>query len=677
MTDTVAEVAEPTGPASADASDTHATRTRRILLALAAIAAVVPFFWAAVRDARNGFYPTMDVAATVVRARATFSANPPLLGMWSSGSSWAGHEIHFPGPILLYLLAVPTHLFGNTWGPLLGMAVINSLFVLVTGWLIHRYVGTNAALVAFAFLNAFLWSIGSENLIDPRPMEMVTIPFLCFLVLVWLVASGKVEVLPWLAVVANYLFLNHLVMSLQIPVIGMCAAVGVVLWIRRTRDETATATSHGAPPGWFARLRKPILWTAIVTFVMWLPSLIQQVTHSPGNLRLLVEASSQHRDPVGSFTIGFTATMRLIVEPTFWFRGRFDDPTFPHGLRDVSASDVVGTLVLVGLFVWLAVNAWRRRDRLVIGVLAVAVVGIGAGIVTVTQAPGGWGFPMQYLRSLWGLAAFVWFAVAFGAWRALAPRWRTGIATGAGCAAILFGLLGLSYANFGAATDMRRSVIAEEFVDDLVPQLEGRGTINILSSPGFESERFFSSALLAIDTAGIDYCVTHISSQQYGAEHDCIDDTNTTVIIEASTRPARSDRRLIAETPNLTPAERERFTRDRETIEAWVARGADLTLSDEFSRLLDEADPAFRPAVVRELETDADDADRLLESELFQSLLAFERHHRGQPAQRPPIFTDRSIPVDAIVAYEELAAQGTVRAYEIDSGPTVGASPSD
>src|SRR5699024_3324342 len=124
----------------------------------------------------------------------------------------------------------------------------------------------NGALVAFVFLTAFMWSIGSENLIDPRPMEMVTIPFLCFLFAVWLVAEGDIDALPGLAVVANFLFLDHLVQALQIPVIGLCAVVGLILWARRGRSRPAGER----PPG-LRRARRRLVQAGVITVVMWLP----------------------------------------------------------------------------------------------------------------------------------------------------------------------------------------------------------------------------------------------------------------------------------------------------------------------------------------------------------------------------------------------------------------------
>jgi hypothetical protein len=123
--------------------------------------------------------------------------------MWSAGSSWSGHQIHFPGAIQLYLLAAPVHLLGNTWGPLIGMAAINSAWILFAGWLLARRLGTAEALLGIGFLTMLVWSVGSELLVDATPMNMLAIPFALFLIAVWCVADGDLVALPILVGIAN------------------------------------------------------------------------------------------------------------------------------------------------------------------------------------------------------------------------------------------------------------------------------------------------------------------------------------------------------------------------------------------------------------------------------------------------------------------------------------------
>jgi len=667
MTDTVADPAAPPR-SSAEESGTSDTGTRnsRMLVVIAAIASIVPYFWAAIRDGRNGFYPTLDVAATIIRARATFSAHPPLYGMWSSGSSWAGHEIHFPGPILLYLLAVPVHLFGNSWGTLLGMAVINAGFVVMTGWVIYRRLGARAALLGFLLLNVFAWSIGSENLVDARPMEMVTVPFLCFLLLVWLVTAGEFDALPALAVTANYLFLNHLVMALQVPVIGMCAVVGLVLWIRRERARRGPPDT-GPDPGSFRRLRRRLLQTGAITFVMWLPTLIQQFTNSPGNLTLLLSASGQHREPVGSYVVGYNATIRLIAKPTFWFRGRFDDHDFPLGLQNLTVWDVLVGVIVAGLIGGLGWAAWRRRDRVSLAALSVSVVAFAISIETVTQAPAVWGFPLQYLRSLWCLAAFVWFAVLFSAYRLLASHFQWHVARMAGVGAVVFAVLGLSYANYGSATDLANSPHARTLVDRVVPQLTDRGSIQVVAGPDFTSQRFFSSLLLGLDTAGVRFCVDPHTAQQYGHQHDCAAEADVRVYIEAPRPPDGDEGKLIAKIPLLTDDEKAELAASERVVEDWLADHHRIELTPEAQRLVDEGTAEWRRTVDEMLAPADGDLSGLLQSEQFRLLIGMEASARARDGGTPTLLADPDAPIAEMRRYFELtdaSLHGNIWVYE-------------
>jgi hypothetical protein len=659
MTDTAAPTVDGPAPpepaADAPGARDDELRRDRLLLVAGAVASVVPFLWAAIRDGRNGFYPTLDVAATIIRARATFSAHPPLYGMWSSGSSWAGHEIHFPGPILLYLLAAPVHLLGNTWGPLLGMALINSGFVLMTGWVIYRRLGVRVALIGFLLFNVFIWSIGSENLVDARPMEMVTIPFLCFLVLVWLVGSGEIDALPALAITANYLFLNHLVMALQIPVIGLCAVVGVVLWVRRERARRRVDGSEPDGEDPFRRLRRRLLQTGAITFVMWIPTLIQQVTTSPGNLNLLIAASGRQRDPVGSYIVAYNATVRLIAEPTFWFRGRFDDPELRSGLYDLTAGAVVLGVVVAGLIGGLAFLAWRRRDRSSLAALGVAVVAIAISIETVTQAPAQWGFPLQYLRSLWCLAAFVWFAVVFSAYRLSSQRLQGQTARLAGVAAVVFGVLGLSSANFGSATDMRNSLPARTLVDEVVPKLAGRGEVQVVAGPDFTSQRFASTLLLGLDTAGVHFCVDRHNAQQYGHQHDCIGRAEVSVYIQAPDHPEVDRGRLIAQIPLLSDAERAELAHAEKVFAQWLDRRDRIELSPAAKRTVDEAGEDGRRTIDAMLAPADGDLSGLMRSERFRTLLGLDQRVRAGDGGAGGLLADPNAPVTEMLRYFDLS----------------------
>lgn len=670
MTDTdraVVAVAEPP-PTDRQPID-RIGRRDRITLIVVGVASVLPFYWAAIRDARRGFFPTMDIAATVVRARATLSAHPPLYGMWSSGSNWTGHEIHFPGAIQLYLLAVPTHLFGNTWGPLLAMATINAFWILLTAWLVHRHLGHRAALVLFAFLSLFTWSLGSENLIDPRPLEMVTIPFLCFLVIAWLVTAGDIDALPGLALVANYLFLNHLVMALQIPVLCLCALVGVVVWWRRPPAVSEASGPNGARGR--RRLRRRLVQAGAITFVMWLPSLVQQVTGNPGNLTQLAEATTKHSPQVESWTVAYNATIRLIATPTFWFRGRFGDPALVSGLDHMTTWDMLAGLAVAGIMGVLVVIGWRRGDRYILAAMGVSIVGIAISIVTVTKAPTVWGFPIAYLRALWGLAAFVWFAVAFSLWRVAGNLLQRRLTPIAAVGAVIFAVLALSFADYGAATDVEQGPFAQRVNNRTVPALGAmEGPVLVKSAGGFDSERFFASLLLGLDSARVPYCVTPYEAQQY--EHDCGASAGSTVLVQAGVPDRPPGATLISRTDLLSPAEMRARDRARRTIDTWLHSHRAIELTPAAWRLVDAAAPANGARVKAVVAPVDGDLSGVVSSPTMRLLVELEQQHRDHPSSRPAIFVQREFPHEAMATYFPLSVQArppSLQVYRLGHEP--------
>ncbi len=600
-----------------------ASKTNRLLLVAVAIASAIPFYWAAVRDARNGFYPTLDAAATVLRSRAVLSRHPPLVGMWSSGSGWAGHEIHFPGAIQLYLLAIPVHVLGNTWGTLLAMATINVAWVLLAGWLLYRRLGTNGALLGFLFLMLFIWSLGSENLIDPRPMEMVTIPFLCFLIAVWMVASGDIDAIPGLMVVANYLYLDHLVMALQVPVIGLCAVAGIVVWARRNR----TRHQDGDLP-WWRPLRRRLLQGLVITVVMWLPSLIQEVRAHPGNLTLLFRASGQNRAAVDSFPIAYNSVIRLIAVPKFWFRGRFDDASYVHAIGTIGAPEIIGGIVVLVLLCVLGFLAWRQRDPIALSGVGVIVVAIAISLETVIQAPATWGLNTQYLRSLWGLAAFVWLVLAVIVFRLVRPHFQPRIAAAAGIGALLVVIPSLSYADYGSATDLRDAPIAREVNQKSVPELVGRGKVYVASKGDFTSQRFASSLLLALDTAGVHYCVDHQTAQQYGAQHDCAAKSDVEVVVAVGERPKVAGGKLLAGVPLLPAAERKEYFKARDSVRRWLKSRSSIALNPSYERRVKAANPAVLATMKKYLNPADGDLLPLLDRYAFAVLTTVAGDHR-------------------------------------------------
>lgn len=648
-----------------EVSERTATTSKRFserqFLIVSALLAALPFYWAAIRDARNGFYPTLDVGATILRARDVFSAHPPLYGMWSSGSSWAGHEIHFPGALQLYVLAVPSQFLGTTWGPLLAMATLNAFWIILAGWLIYRRLGLVGAQIGFLTIAVFLWSIGSENLIDPRPMEMVTIPFLCFLFAVWAVTAEDIDAIPALALVANYLFLGHLVLTVQIPVLGLCALASVILWWRARRKANDVAARR--------KLRRRLIQAGIISVIMWLPSLYQEVRGNPGNLSLLVRASSRHRDPVGSYAAAYNATIRLIADPMFWFRGRFEDAAFPQHIFTLRATDVIAGIVVTAVLTGLGIAAYRRTDRVALSAIIVSVVAIVISIETAYQAPAGWGFPMQYLRSLWVVAAFVWFAVALNVFRMLKNTTSKQIAKVAGGLAVVFCVLALSFADFGSAVDMENAQFARRFVAKSVPLLEHRGKVYVEPGPDFGSQRFFTSLMIGLDIAGVHYCVDPKAAEQFGDSHSCQAQANVGVYIAAGEDPDPPGAKLLVRSPLMNQHDIDRLNAASATVRQWLRSRRSITPNRKVVDALNAHDGKNYQAFIAPLHPKDGDLLSLLNRPQFWIMVGMQDQYEKNKAYSHPAFDEPTFPTKAFVDYYKLNQEservGSIWLYEI------------
>ncbi|MBS1848018.1 MAG: hypothetical protein JST73_07045, partial [Actinobacteria bacterium] len=191
-----------------------------------AFIALIPLWTAAIRAGHDHWEPTWDAATTVARVRDVFSAHPPLYGLVASSSASAD-PYSYLGATQFYLLAVPVRLFGSAWGTPLGMAAIQSVALLAALWLVHRRIGSRGAILASAIVASLLLTLGSEFIIDPTPVQAVTLPFFTFLVAAWSVACDDGPAILILAAVGNYLVLTHPAMALVTP---MTAAVASICW---------------------------------------------------------------------------------------------------------------------------------------------------------------------------------------------------------------------------------------------------------------------------------------------------------------------------------------------------------------------------------------------------------------------------------------------------------------
>ncbi len=568
-----------------------------------ALCAVTPIIVEAVRRGLSGWIPVQDAAPTVLRASTALGTHPSLVGMFTDSSNYAGAVTYFPGAWQLYWLWAPIRVLGTTWGPLIGMAVLNIGWVLLAGWFVKRRLGHRAGAAALVFVALLEWVLSPALLVSPVPMVMVLPAFAAYCFGAWALAAGDEGVLPLFALVANFLLLDHLVLSLLVPVIGGFA---VVCWIaglaHRRRSE---------PARWPQMHRRNLRVSAAalgVTLVMWLPPLIQQFTHEPGNLTNLWRAGRAQPDAVLSLTDAAVKWLSLFVAPNFWLRpSRTSSYLMSSTPSPSRLALVVAALALVTLWLVGAVAAYRRRDRPAAAALGLAAVAAAAVCVNITRAVGPVVRPARaYVQSTWVVAMFVTFALAYALARA-APAQTSRLAVPS---IVVAGLVvtasNLPHAaiTFGVTVPSDATIqISRRLTDDVLAAVDDGGIVAVRGTDS-ASYPYTSAAIVALNDAGVPVCSDPIPQFLPSPIPACTGRRVDHTIRFVRGDPSAIDRdgwRILSTVSALTDSEQRELERESARIASLVrdatARGRRIRLAPAFAAYLERPQT---PQIVRD-----------------------------------------------------------------------------
>jgi hypothetical protein len=392
---------------------------------LATFAAVAPILLAAVRGAADGWTPTGDNAFSGVRAWDVFTGHTPLLGTWSSASTYTELDINHPGPLHFDLLALPVRLLGHGAGTAIGMGLINALSVAGIAWLLHRLLGPAATAAGMGLCACLAWAMGSEMLYDPWNPYATLFPFALFLVAVWGVAAFDRAALLIMVVAGSYVLETHLSYSILVP---GTAAIGLVVAAVRLRGRRRADRE-----AWPALRKRSLRWlggAAGLGLVLWLQPVIQQfTTDEQGNLTGLLRSLNE-----STRTPGLGRTLRALggtlAVPPAWLPPSYADPSFE--LDGSGRPTWLAALGLVALAMLLAGLGWRARRRGSTTVALAALIGLAAlatGLLTALRAPIVFEMVPTYFRWMWPMGMFLWMVVAVAvvdevASAAAFRRWR-------------------------------------------------------------------------------------------------------------------------------------------------------------------------------------------------------------------------------------------------------------
>jgi hypothetical protein len=379
-------------------------------LALAAALLVAPLL--ALLQLAPDWVPANDPAVMALRALDVGGHRTPLLGQPSTARNQLGdaaddvlgpgadHDLYCLGPLHFYLLAPAVRLLGAATGMLVVSLLVNGTCLLLVAWAVFRQLGRGAGVLAVVVLGTITFTTGASSLVNPLNSMIVAYPLLCSAVLSWCLLGGDRRLLPLAVGVVSFTAQQHLSI---LPVLAAAFGLGLVGVARPLADRVRRRAW-----GDDAERRELRRWGGLaggVAVVLWMPTVLQQVAHRPGNLIQLWRYSrSDARHSIG-LRGGIEQVAHVLGLPPILGQRRFDGRWL---LGEVSLGTWLSVVVVLVALAVLAV-VWRRpgprRDLVAMtGVLAVAAVvnaaQVPAGVASIRTDLSHWAWPLVFFVTL-------------------------------------------------------------------------------------------------------------------------------------------------------------------------------------------------------------------------------------------------------------------------------------
>jgi hypothetical protein len=238
--------------------------------------------------------------------------------------------------------------------------------------------------------------------------SVTLLPFALTLLLAWSVACLDWWAAPWLALSSTFVVQTHVGLF---PGVVTAVVAAMVVAIQRARRRGALVDGDEE-----TTIRRVVRITALLTIVLWLPPIVQELTSPDGNLSALVRFFSKSGT---SHTLS-DALLRTSLDSTLIVRAIFE----PVSLRnDAHQGLALGIILTAVAFTVGLVAAWRSGDRDATVLLAIVGLEVIAAIYSVTRVVGAIEF---YLVQWITAVGFVlWFAAGNAAIRWLRTRGRS------------------------------------------------------------------------------------------------------------------------------------------------------------------------------------------------------------------------------------------------------------
>ena len=415
----------------------------------------LPFVIAAVALHSRDWHPVLDLAMTELRVRDVGTADTPLIGLPGRIGVFPEQGSH-PGPLSFYLLAPTYRMLGaSAWGLLIAMIVLNIIAIGLALWVAQRRGGNRLMIAVGCALAMLEFGYGFDVLTQPWNPYLPLLFWTVILLGTWSVIDGDHAMLLLVTCVTSLSAQTHM------PYLGLGLGMGALCCVSVARDWVRHPAQRNQIQRWLGV-------SALVGLVLWSPVLFDQLTETPGNLRMLNDYFRHPPEP----PVGTAEGLRLMLRHLDVFhlvRGVFDGDGFitAAGFR-LDGSIVPGALLLI---VWLAaaVGAWRAGHRLLRSMHLVVGWALVLGAVSMSRIFG----KVWYYLTLWAWTTTI-FVVASILWTVVVLLVQRRDSSPMPHNALRWGVTGVGSVSLVAAIVSAFGVHApEQYLSDSLGQLVG------------------------------------------------------------------------------------------------------------------------------------------------------------------------------------------------------------
>ena len=376
----------------------------RWVLPAVAAAVATPLLVAAISQRDAGWHPVFDLAMTELRVRDVGGRHTPLIGLQGRIGPSGSH----PGPLSFYLLAPVYRLLGaSAFALQVATVVFHAAGALTALAVTARRRDGRLTLAVGVLLLLLVQGYGLSSLTEPWNPHLPVLWFVAFLVAIWGVVDGDLALVVPAVVAGSVCAQTHVPYLAVILALG-AGATAIAGWQARRRRQ------RGDEPGW-----RWLVMAAGIGVVLWLPPLIDEVVHEPGNLSQLVD----HLGTPVEEPIGVRASGELVLERLDAWQLVVGETVHPGTYtRVLSGPGPTRERGLLTAVVWLATAglAAHLRHRRLLTLHGVVAAGVAVAVVTISRI---YGVPWAYLM-LWvfGIGSLMALAIVATLIVAVGPR---------------------------------------------------------------------------------------------------------------------------------------------------------------------------------------------------------------------------------------------------------------